>query len=78
MREVPGGTYTNQRPRNPSDNPPAVGGTQVSQADVDEGSVKVKDKTCTEQVFCKDSRCDARGGGGGGGVNGSIGAEPQV
>lgn len=22
---------------------------------------KVKDKACTEQVFCKDSRCDARG-----------------
>lgn len=22
---------------------------------------KVKDKACTEQVFCKDSRCNARG-----------------
>lgn len=30
------GTYTNQWPHNPSDNPPAVGVTQVSQTDVDE------------------------------------------
>lgn len=37
MRELLGGTSTNQRPHNPSDNPPAAGGTQVSQADVDEG-----------------------------------------
>lgn len=48
--------------------------TQVSQTDVDEEVMvkKVKDKTCTEQVFCRDSREV------GGKVKGSIGAEPQV
>lgn len=39
--------------------------TQVSHGDVDEGGLsmlgKVKDKACTEQVFGKDSSCDARG-----------------
>ncbi|KAG7467849.1 hypothetical protein JOB18_022939, partial [Solea senegalensis] len=45
-------------------NPPTVGVTQVSQTDVDEkdfSAEESKERTCTQQVFCRDSSCDARG-----------------